>query len=298
MNVPLKVVDVDAKFERRPVVPLSRGCETACEPRGTLRSLLDITDIPIELVASHISLHMLFVRACFRQFLKLLFAVVFLSEGRTRRHAEGALYQAASCPSQDAGAATCTRDQRHAMASIDGSLRHIVASASVAAEVNPCTRRRRLQGEVSWCGAPLRFTLYSRSQSTRPSKSTPSRLGSVMISDLAPEVNREVVTSTPIVDRVDRCTMVPRSARTTAGPTGWSGPYRLHSNAKRIDRPCIRLVAITSRPPSLLLGVKVTSSNPSWSTSDATKTSKSLAVMSSMPSGRLSTRSTRRSGSK
>ena len=146
LNVPLKVVDVGSEFKRRPVVPLSRGCETAREPKGSRRSLLDISDVPIELVASHCSLHTLFVRACSRQCLKFLLAVVFLPEGRPRRHAEGKLYQAASCPSQDAGAATRTRDQRHAMASAwlgDQAVAMACAGPDTSSKIPPASRERR-----------------------------------------------------------------------------------------------------------------------------------------------------------
>ena len=152
------------------VVPLSRGCETAREPKGSRRSLLDISDVPIELVASHCSLHTLFVRACSRQCLKFLLAVVFLPEGRPRRHAEGKLYQAASCPSQDAGAATRTRDQRHAMASAwlgDQAVAMACAGPDTSSKIPPASRERR--GEERLPTAHLAVGPESRSSLVRPS---------------------------------------------------------------------------------------------------------------------------------
>ena len=49
----LVVVGRGAEFERRPAVPLICGSEAARNPEGYRPSLLDIADIPIELVASH-----------------------------------------------------------------------------------------------------------------------------------------------------------------------------------------------------------------------------------------------------
>ena len=47
------IAGTGAEFERRPPVPLFRGSEAARKAEGQRPSLLDITDIPIEIVASH-----------------------------------------------------------------------------------------------------------------------------------------------------------------------------------------------------------------------------------------------------
>ena len=49
----LVVAGTGAQFERRPAVPLLCGFETARKPEGQRPSLLDITDITIEIVTSH-----------------------------------------------------------------------------------------------------------------------------------------------------------------------------------------------------------------------------------------------------